>query len=317
MNTVTGNENTPLRILYVEDEPVSREITRAHLESLGYRVTAFADAETALAALQDGEQFDLAVLDWDLSGMSGVELCRMMRDDALEVPYTYVVMVTGKDTQESRREGFASGVDDYITKPYRPENLENRLRAGSRIITLMKRLRKAEALAQKRAVTDALTGVLNRGAIIDAIKAEVSRSQRTREPLSWVLLDIDHFKQVNDTHGHVVGDHVLREVARRLTSQLRAYDRLGRYGGEEFLVLLPQTSPDQVEAIVERIRHSVADAPFDTPSGPIPVTISLGVASWPEPTTHDLDQLIHAADECLYESKEAGRNQAHFTIVVD
>lgn len=296
-----------MRILVVDDDPLMVEPLKERLRQGGHRVVACSDGESAWEALQGGAPFDVVVLDWMMPGMNGLELCRRIRD-ATEGPYTYVVMLTGRDDPGDVLTGFEAGADDYLVKPFDWAELDARLRVGERIVDLQNALIEARETLRVQAMQDPLTGILNHGAIIDTLKREVDRAHRERRPVSMVLADLDEFKKVNDQHGHLVGDRVLIEVARRMRSCLRSYDSIGRYGGEEFLIVFPNSGPSQASALAERIRSAVSNEPFKVGEVEMTVTISQGVATWPEPTPAGVERLIHCADQALYAVKHSGRD---------
>ena len=198
-----------------------------------------------------------------------------------------------------------------MTKPFDVDELRARVWAGRRILDLQAALIRAHDDLQFAAAHDALTGLWNRGAILDSLNREVSRRQRTGDALGVIMADIDYFKKINDTHGHLVGDAVLREVTRRLVVGVRPYDAVGRYGGEEFLIVFPGCSAPNLIVGAERLRHCIADQPIETSAGQIPVTLSLGLSSAEqgEKETLDCEAFLRAADEALYAAKARGRNR--------
>ena len=214
-----------------------------------------------------------------MPGKDGVELCQEIR--AREGgPYTYVIMLTAKAERSNIIEGLDAGADDYITKPFDAHELRVRLRAGQRIIELQEELIHAREELRERATYDSLTGILNRGAILDLLSREVARAERDGSALAIVMTDLDHFKKVNDRHGHTVGDRVLERVAQAMQASIRRYDGLGRYGGEEFLLVLPGAQLESACRQAERLRNRVANEQVPTPLGEVGVTTSMGVASW-------------------------------------
>ncbi|MBM4363842.1 MAG: diguanylate cyclase, partial [Deltaproteobacteria bacterium] len=249
----------------------------------------------------------LALIDWEMPGMSGVEVCRLLRARP-SAPYVYLLLCTGRDTQRHLIDGLSAGADDYVRKPFDPQELEVRLRAGRRVVILQRELLAAQAELERRALTDSLTRAKNRGAIMDMLGRELARSRRTGRPLSIVLTDVDHFKRVNDTHGHPAGDAVLTELVRRLRREVRSHDDVGRYGGEEFLVVLPECPTVDAARVARRFRDALHAQPWETPAGSLAVTASFGVAGTDQGPA-DLSSIVSAADSALYVAKGLGRDQ--------
>ena len=229
-------------ILIADDDPVSRRLLQVSLGHAGYRVISAANGLEALQALDAVDYPRLCVLDWMMPELDGVDVCRKIREQARE-PYVYVILLTSKAGQKEIVEGLESGADDYIVKPFDLHELKARLRSGRRILDLQQELVSARELLRTQATHDSLTGLLNRAAILDLLNKELSRSIRKKEPVATIMADLDHFKHINDTYGHQAGDAVLRQAASRMQSALREYDAMGRYGGEEFLVVSAQCGP--------------------------------------------------------------------------
>jgi diguanylate cyclase (GGDEF)-like protein len=297
------------RILIADDSELSLRALDYLLRQCGYTVQVTHDGNEALDALLQPDAPHIAILDWMMPGMDGVEVCRRLRKRK-EGRYVYLILVTVRDEAEDLVTGFDAGADDYITKPFSEQELSARLRAGQRIVDLQSALLQAQEQLREQATHDALTGLWNRGAIMQMLNREISRSARRKTPLSIVMGDIDHFKLVNDTHGHLAGDAVLREVARRANDVARGYDSVGRYGGEEFLFVLPHCDSAGVSLVAERMRQRIAEAPAAIGDGAtIPITMSLGVATSREGTALDSSAFIGAADAALYRAKQAGRDR--------
>ena len=304
-------ETTSLNaVLIAEDDPIFRRILESWFKRWDYRVTAVENGAEAWEVLQREDAPQLAVLDWKMPGMDGIEVCRRIRSRDQGV-YRYVLLLTAKDDKQDVIAGLEAGADDYLTKPFDVDELRARVRAGKRILDLQAALIRAKDDLQFAAAHDALTGLWNRGAIIDLLKREVSRRQRSGEALGVIMTDIDYFKKINDTHGHLIGDAVLQEVTRRLAVGVRPYDVVGRYGGEEFLVVFPGCNAANLIVGAERLRHCIADRPIDTSVGQISVTLSLGLASveQDEKETLDCEAFLRNADEALYAAKARGRNR--------
>jgi diguanylate cyclase (GGDEF)-like protein len=297
-------------VLIAEDDPIFRRVLQSWFTRWEYQVTAVENGLDAWEVLQKDDAPQLAVLDWIMPGLDGIELCRRIRgrDNG---PYRYVILLTAKDHKEDIVAGLESGADDYLTKPFDVEELRARVRAGKRILDLQAALIKAQSALQFEAAHDGLTAIWNRSAILDLLIGEMERSRRNGDSMGIIMADIDFFKNVNDSHGHLVGDAVLREVGHRLQSGLRSYDSVGRYGGEEFLIVVPGCDALNLKVTAERLRHRIADKPIDTTAGPVAVTLSLGLAAT-QITVSGLigrEALLHDADQALYAAKAGGRNR--------
>src|ERR1700691_4720462 len=248
------------KILIAEDDSMSRRLLEAILVKWGYDVTVVADGLEALRILDSADAPRLAVLDWMMPGMEGVQICQKLRERKNR-PYIYVILLTARSQKQDLLQGLDLGADDYLTKPFDAQELRARLRVGGRILTLQDDLLAAQAELHFRATNDALTDIPNRPAILEALDREMARQVRDDRPFGIVLADIDHFKNVNDTYGHLSGDDVLRTVAQRVRDSTRTYDSVGRYGGEEFLIVAPLTDAPGTMALAERIRRNIDSEP--------------------------------------------------------
>jgi two-component system, cell cycle response regulator len=307
VDLATSSHNT---VLIAEDDPIFRRMLHRWFTRWGYHVTAVENGRDAWEVLQRPDAPQLAVLDWMMPEIDGITLCRKIRASE-PGPYRYILLLTAKDDKQDVVTGLDSGADDYLTKPFDVDELRARVRAGKRILDLQAELIHAKDELQFAAAHDRLTSLWNRGAIVDLLKAEISRRRRSLDALSVVMGDIDHFKKINDTYGHLVGDAVLREVARRLVGAVRTYDAVGRYGGEEFLIVFPGCNATSLLVGAERLRRSICDQPVDTSVGQIPVTLSLGLASVEQGENEipDCEAILRHADEALYTAKARGRNR--------
>ena len=294
-------------VLIAEDDPIFRHVLQSWLQRWNYRVTAVGNGLDAWKALQEKDAPKMAVLDWIMPGMDGIELCRKVRQ--AQGPYRYLLLLTAKDNKQDVVAGLEAGADDYLTKPFDVDELRARVRAGKRILDLQDALIHARDALQFEAAHDPLTELWNRGAIMDTLKRELQRQQRSKEPLGIMMADVDHFKTINDSHGHLVGDAVLQEVARRLAAAVRGYDAVGRFGGEEFLILMPGCDNNHLVALAERLRQALADRPIQTAAGETPVTLSIGAVCVSTGPDLDIEDLLRAADGALYSAKAKGRNR--------
>jgi two-component system cell cycle response regulator len=296
---------TPMRVLAAEDNPVFQSMLRTMLTKWGYDALIARDGVEAWNVLQGGNAPRLAILDWMMPGIDGVEVCRRVRGANRE-PYRYILLLTARTDAQDLVEGMEAGADDYLTKPFNAHELRVRLRAGCRILDLQEQLLHAREALRDQATHDGLTNLLNRSAIMEVLRNEIARAEREHQPLSLLMLDLDRFKNINDTYGHLNGDAVLREAAQRMRRAGRRYDSVGRYGGEEFLVVLPGCDLANARSQAERLRETVAATTFGSGSQPLRVTISVGVSCAHD---YDADTLICEADEALYRAKSAGRNR--------
>ena len=300
-------------VLVAEDNPIFQSMLKSMLTKWGYTVQMTKNGTEAWEAMQTPDAPRLAVLDWMMPYMDGVEVCRRIRAAARE-PYVYVLLLTARTESQDLIEGMEAGADDYLTKPFNSQELRVRLRAGRRILDLQQQLMEAREALRVQATHDALTSLLNRGRVLEILLSEIARSERESRPLSVLMVDLDHFKRINDTHGHQAGDVVLREASRRMIAATRQYDSAGRYGGEEFLIVLPGCGARDGLAQAERIREAFACEPFTAGVEPLTVTCSIGVTSREVCTAGDSERLIHEADDALYAAKHRGRNRvAEFT----
>jgi len=296
-----------LKILIADDDALSRRLLEKALERAGYEVLAVENGKQALDLLCKLDGPRLALLDWMMPEIDGPGVCRAVRTRS-EQAYIYMVLLTSKGSKEETVLGLESGADDYLTKPFNAEELRARLRVGERILLLEDRLVEARENMRFRATHDPLTSLLNRGAVMDLLTRELHRSYREKKSAAIILGDVDHFKRVNDTMGHNVGDEVLIEIANRLLGCVRSYDFVGRYGGEEFIVVLSNCDPDYAPSRAEEIRKAISSRPIHSAKGPVPVTMSFGLLRSGEWGSKPLEELLHEVDIALYEAKAAGRN---------
>jgi len=295
-----------IRVLVVEDEAHLAEGLRFNLEAEGYQVQVAETGEAAQEMLTGSPAFDVVVLDVMLPGKSGFTVMSEMRQAGQFVP---TLMLTARGHPDDVLKGFAAGADDYLTKPFDQHELKVRLRAGTRIIDLQRELVSAREALREQATKDFLTRIWNRSSILDIFQRELSRGARENRPVGLVLADLDHFKAVNDTYGHFAGDAVLREFARRMQSATRPYDAVGRYGGEEFLIILPGCDPACTANQAERMRAALANEAMSINDRPHLVTCSFGSTCWRPGMDPSTDSLIRVADNALYMAKGQGRDR--------
>jgi two-component system, cell cycle response regulator len=299
-----------MRILIADDSIVSRHLLDATLRKWGYEVVVACDGVEAWNVLQAEQAPKLAILDWVMPGLTGPEVCRRVRENAKDKEtYTYILLLTSKSLKEDLVEGMEAGADDYVTKPFDQHELKARLRAGTRIIDLERELVAAREELREQATRDFLTRIWNRSSILDTLHRELVRAGREQRSVGVVLADLDHFKSVNDTYGHFAGDAVLREFTRRMQSSMRAYDAIGRYGGEEFLIVLPGCDEHTTTAQAERMRIALASEPMDMNDEKRLVTCSFGATTWQPGMDNSEEALIRVADDALYAAKHHGRNR--------
>src|ERR1700686_3354475 len=250
-----------MKILIADDDRMNRRLLEKTLEREGYEVIAVDNGRLALQQLSLPDAPRLALLDWRMPEMDGPSVCQAIRKRH-DQPYVHIVLLTSRGSKQDVGAGLEAGADDYLTKPWDPAELNARLRVGQRILQLEDRLVEARETMRFKATHDPLTSLFNRGVIVDLLARELTRTRREKGSMVVFLGDLDHFKSVNDTYGHVVGDEVLREIARRLLASVRSYDFVGRYGGEEFLIVLNNCDSVQARARAEEVLHRIAQYPL-------------------------------------------------------
>jgi two-component system cell cycle response regulator len=298
-----------MRILLADDDPVSLRIMERTLEKGGYEVMTVGNGRQAVSELLKEDGPRLALIDWMMPELDGLGVCREVRTKPRD-SYVYIVLVTSKQLTEDVVKGLEAGADDYLTKPCHPSELKARLHTGRRILELEDKLVVAREEMRFKATHDALTSLWDRGSIFALLKSELSRSSREQAPVSVMICDIDHFKQINDDHGHPIGDEVLQQVSTRLQALVRPYDSVGRYGGEEFLIVLGGCSASDLKKRAEEVREGICRTPFPTKIGPILVSMSVGAITIEEGNkTTSIEPYLKEADAALYRAKAAGRNR--------
>lgn len=295
-----------MRILIAEDDFTSRVVLMAVLKKQGHEVVATIDGAEAWAVMQQQDSPKLAILDWVMPEMDGCEVVRRIRALPGDLP-PYIIMLTSKDEKADVIAGLDAGADDYLSKPYDPGELRARIEVGQRMIEMRAALVESREALAHLAAHDPLTGLLNRRAILDQLNRDLARVSRKGDAVAVGMCDIDHFKQMNDTYGHQVGDEVLRGLALILTDNLRKCDAVGRMGGEEFLVIAPVEEGTDCMSLFNRLCTHISENPITTKAGALSITISVGVARAVAGCT--VDEVLDTADAALYRAKNQGRNR--------
>ncbi|MCF8144352.1 MAG: diguanylate cyclase [Deltaproteobacteria bacterium] len=310
-------------ILIVEDDPVSRRLLEMTLSKAGYEVVSAKDGEEALACF-NAQFFPIVFTDWMMPEMDGLQLCRSIREE-VSAGYVFIFLLTARDSREDMLAGLEAGADDYLTKPFDRSELFARLKTAVRILNLEKSLKDANDAIRMLSITDTMTGCYNRTYMDAHLPHELQRARRYGHPISVLMVDIDHFKGVNDTYGHQAGDEVLKAFVQTMGRSIRSrVDWIARYGGEEFIVVLPETDFDKAQVLAERLRAKVSKQIVFHKEEAIRITASFGVTGlapgqgvtgFPPDISHEA--MIRVADKCLYAAKEAGRNKVIASPVIE
>jgi two-component system, cell cycle response regulator len=295
-----------MRTLIAEDDRVSSKILEKNLKDWGYDIVLASNGEEAWQKIREGN-VRLAIVDWMMPEINGIELCRLIRQENGH-KYVYVILLTSRDQRRDILEGLAAGADDYMTKPVNLLELKARLQTGLRIIDLEDKLLDSNKRLKEMASRDSLTSLWNRTYIVAFLEAELERGKRNGRPTSTLMVDVDNFKLINDTFGHFAGDIVLIELAKRLDRNVRKYDKVGRYGGDEILVVLPECGRAEATKVGERLRKAVSGKSVRTPAGEMSISITLGCSMSDEILEPTAKTLIEASDVALYRGKSLGRN---------
>jgi len=293
-----------MKVLIAEDDVISRSALERNIREWGYEVYATGNGEDAWNTIQSGD-IRLAILDWEMPKMDGIELCRKIRHEVQEKmeEYIYVILLTGKDKQDEIVQGLTAGADDYITKPFYFPELKIRLQKGEKILL-------REDARIKSASVDSLTQLWNRKKILDLLEEELERGRRSEQPIGVFMIDIDHFKKVNDSYGHVIGDKILTEVALRLKKPIRKYDKVGRYGGDEFLIIVTQLTSENIKRFADRLIDSISGKKILIDDIQLNINVSIGGISSEDLPNASGGELIVASDSALLMAKRSGRNKA-------
>ena len=296
------------QVLVADDELLCRTSLAGILKSWDYGVIEAKDGREALRILDEPNGPRLAIIDWVMPKIDGLNVCKLIRQSRTDC-YVYIILLSSKSDRNDVVDGLKAGADDFLIKPFDPAELEQRLRSGLRVLDLEDRLIAARKTLEYQATRDDLTGIWNRRAILEHLNREVHRSRRNGDPISIAMIDVDHFKRINDTYGHLVGDQALQTTARIIRDKLRPHDMIGRYGGEEFLSVVPNADLEQVAALADRLRRTLEETPIDLGGSKLHLSVSMGVSTAYGDEIATIDPLLHAADEALYKAKHDGRNR--------
>ena len=297
-----------MKILIAEDSSTSRMMLVAVAKNWGYEVVEAEDGLVAWEVMQQEDAPRLLLIDWEMPNMNGIELCERVRAQESTNP-PYILLLTARTKAEDIVKGLSKGANDYVAKPFNNAELQARMQVGQRMLEMQSELSDAMEELRTHATYDALTGILNRRAVLDQIPKEIQRVRRQNMELCIGMCDIDYFKKINDTHGHLVGDEVLKEVTKRMQSALRTYDLIGRFGGEEFLVIASSTEGHPLDAY-NRVCEILSATPIRVGELSLNVTISCGVTQLlDDDSENNYTEILARADAALYEAKESGRNK--------
>lgn len=290
-------------VLVVDDSPVNLQVVGTTLDEIGYSTTFANNGFQAIERFKSARP-DLVLLDMMMPDMDGLEVCNILKAADPDVP---IIFLTASHEPEHLLKAFEQGAVDYVTKPFNKPELAARVKNHLMLRYAFNELKIALNEMERLAKTDGLTGLLNRRSLLEIAEQEFARAQRYNRSLSVLILDIDHFKRINDTYGHPIGDVVIQTVASILNETLREADSVGRYGGEEFVVVLPETTLEQASEVAERIRDQVAKKLISNDFRNLQVTISIGISAL-KTETHTIDEMLQRADKALYQAKSNGRN---------
>ena len=294
-----------MKILVVDDDPIQCKMIEGALAKGNHEVVIREDAGAAKQVLEQ-DQVHLVISDWMMPDLDGPAFVRWIREAPI-TGYVYVMLLTSRESPDDIQAGLNAGADDYVKKPFNVQELLARVAVGERILALEEGMRNASGQLERLARIDDLTGLMNRRAIYEVGRQEIARSRRGAQPISLLFLDLDKFKQINDAHGHAAGDEALKLTARVIQSKTRAYDHLGRWAGDEFVLLLPGTNEEQAKLVSGRISSAFEDQPVTLPSGE-KIKLRASIGTWTAAPqvgdTIDIDALLQAADEAMYKVKQ-------------
>ncbi len=302
----------PLKIMIVDDSAVYRKLVERTLEGQGRELVFASSGEQAIELFAEHRP-SIVITDWNMPDLSGIDVCRRIRtefQDALDATYTYLIILTSNAEKENVVQGLAAGADDYLTKPFHADELVARVDVGRRFVSMHQQIEAKNRLLEELALTDSLTGLANRRAIEDWASRQMSGAARHGFAFWVVMVDLDNFKAVNDTHGHAAGDSVLKQFAAVVRRNTRRSNICGRVGGEEFMMVLTHAERDDVETVVERVRKQCEEMEFACGGAKIRVTASFGIAGFQGRSAPAFEDLLKRADAALYAAKRNGRNRA-------
>jgi diguanylate cyclase (GGDEF)-like protein len=297
-----------MKTCIAEDDFTSRAMLQAMLRKWGFETVVAEDGAAALALMDQADAPRLLLIDWNMPVVNGLELTRRIRALPGDSP-PYIIMLTARTEKEYIIAGLNAGANDYVAKPFDPEILQARLNVGRRMLELQDSLTETRVRLEHEASHDSLTGVYNRKAIMELLAREISRARREKSPLAIGICDLDRFKEVNDTLGHLAGDDVLCGFVARLQAALRPYDFVGRWGGDEFLVVSPGVGREAASQLYQRLRAMVGDQSIPTVGGEVSQHVSMGLAVYDGQGEESVSGLLAAADAALYAAKAGGRDR--------
>ncbi len=296
-----------MKVLVADDSPTARFALRKNLTAWGYDVVEASEGKKAWNLLNEDSPPRIAVLDWMMPGLDGVEICRKLRERK-NGPFVYTILLTSKSEQEDLVYGLENGAHNFQSKPYSPIELRSHVNVGKRLVESDDKIKEYAEEMERLATTDSLTGIFNRRHFLECGEKELARSKRYGRPMSVLLIDVDHFKIINDTFGHAAGDKTLRIITRTCIDTLRENDLFGRLGGEEFAVVLPENDEPCAVDAAERLRKTMEELKVAFEDKIIRFTISIGVAS-SELSDKTIEVILKRADDALYKAKKCGRNR--------
>lgn len=297
-----------MKILIADDDAISCRVMERMLEQAGYEILVANNGRDAMEKLLSENGPRLALLDWMMPELDGTQVCREVRKNP-ERPYIYMIVLTARNSRDDLLKGLEAGADDYLTKPCNPDELKARLRTGMRILLLEDRLVEAREAMRFEATHDALTSLWNRRTILAHLQSDLDRLKNEQIPTSVLLCDVDYFKRINDTLGHLAGDTVLKEMALRLHRKIRPEDAVGRYGGEEFLVILRGCGSEEIDRRAAELCNAIGESSFDVGRHNLKITLSAGALAVDRRTEIPKpEEVLGRVDEALYRAKERGRN---------